>query len=348
VSIESSTKSLRSIGPYAFYGCTLLSEMCVPSFVSTIESKAFSMEFADMFGNPVESTAKNLRGYMYGNVNGALVRQPNAEVGTIFQSEGLTYKVTATMPAEASITGYSGVLKRLTVPETRTVGNYTFDITDIADNAFKECKTLRHVDLGSVEKIGARAFYGCTALGDADLGSTDSIGSRALANCSALRMIDFGNSLKTVGAYAFYNCYALDSISVPGSTETIGSKAFCRCFALESVHLGNSVKKVSSYAFAHCENIERISIPGSIQYIGTDTFLGLRFVDSEGDDIEPTAEGLRHSVFTGSGGVLEPGYIGSFNLSRTPSTRPLNPTAKLTTLPSRRPRSPMQERPSRF
>ena len=323
VSIESSAKSLRTIGSYAFYGCTHLSEMCVPSFVSTIGSKAFSMEFADMFGNPVESTAENLRGYMYGNVNGVLVRQPNAEVGTIFQSEGLTYKVTATMPAEASITGYSGVLKRLTVPETRTVGNYTFDITGIADNAFKECRALRHVDLGSIEKIGTRAFYGCTALGDADLGSTASIGSRAFANCSALRTIDFGDSLKTIGAYAFYNCYALDSISVPGSTETIGSKAFCRCYALESVHLGSSVKSVNSYAFAHCNNIERISFPGSIQYVGTNAFLGLGFVDSEGKDIEPTADVLSHSAFTGSGGVLEQGYIGSY----VQFHRQLNPVA---------------------
>ena len=129
IDLEGPAKTLRSIGSYAFYQCLKLSEVCIPSYINTIGNGAFSLTFADPYGNTIKTEPDLLRGYKYGNVDGILVRQPNVEVGTIFQSDGLTYKVTSSIPAEAALTGYTGILKKLTVPQKRTLGAYSFNIT---------------------------------------------------------------------------------------------------------------------------------------------------------------------------------------------------------------------------
>ncbi|MBR3477163.1 MAG: leucine-rich repeat domain-containing protein [Candidatus Methanomethylophilaceae archaeon] len=304
IDLEGPAKTLRSIGSYAFYQCLKLSEVCIPSYINTIGNGAFSLTFADPYGNTIKTEPDLLRGYKYGNVDGILVRQPNVEVGTIFQSDGLTYKVTSSIPAEAALTGYTGILKKLTVPQKRTLGAYSFNITEIEKNAFKGCKTLREVNVGNVEKVGAYAFYGCTALGTVNLGSVTSIGSKAFALCYALCTVNFGDSLKTVGNYAFFKDYALSKISLPNTVTTVGTYAFYKCYAMESASLGSSLKNIRSYAFAYCENLESIKFPDSLSTVDSKAFLGLKLRDYNGKTVASSADALRGKDFTGSQGVL--------------------------------------------
>lgn len=56
-------------------------------------------------------------------------------------------------------------LKTVTIPDTVKIGRKTYQITSIADNAFKNCKKIKNVTIGkNVSMIGINAFYGCKNL----------------------------------------------------------------------------------------------------------------------------------------------------------------------------------------
>ncbi len=300
-----SVEKLKSIGSYAFYKCDGLYEICIPPSIKTIGTGAFSLDFADLSGNILDKTPEALGGYLYSREDDRLVRQANPEVGSTFEYQNLVYKVTSSLPAEAKVVGYTGVVKNVVVPKYVYSDNFSLKVTSIGNDAFASCKTLRTVDLGNVETIGTKAFYRCTALWKVDIGSAVGIGSKAFASCSALTTVDFGESLKSVGAYAFNNCYALDSIDLPATTVTIGARAFCNCYAMDDVNLGNSLKNIRTYSFANCENIESISFPDSLRSVGDNAFLGLEFKNDSGDAIVPTADSLRSKTFVGTDGVLD-------------------------------------------
>lgn len=65
--------------------------------------------------------------------------------------------------------------------------------------------------------------------------------------------MNFGDTVKEIGAYAFYGCSALD-LSLPGSAlpdslEVIGSSVQ-KCVNLKEVTFGNGLKEIGSSAFS--------------------------------------------------------------------------------------------------
>ena len=68
-------------------------------------------------------------------------------------------------------------------------------------------------------------------------------------------------NLKRIGAYAFYACSALKTMSIP-AVETIGDFAFSACSALSMVNMP-VVKTVDEGAFAHCVRMETVSMPAA-------------------------------------------------------------------------------------
>ena len=53
----------------------------------------------------------------------------------------------------------------------------------------------------------------------------------------------------SIGAYAFYNCSGLTSITIPNSVTSIGDGVFQYCSGLTSVTIPNSVTSIGEYAF---------------------------------------------------------------------------------------------------
>ena len=58
-----------------------------------------------------------------------------------------------------------------------------------------------------------------------------------------------GDSVTTIGNYAFYDCYNLTSVTIPDSVTTIGSYAFSDCDNLATITIGDGVKTIDRYAF---------------------------------------------------------------------------------------------------
>ena len=99
--------------------------------------------------------------------------------------------------------------------------------------------------------------------------SITSIGAIAFYNCYSLTSITIPNSVTSIGTNAFYNCYSLASITIPNGVTSIGDSTFGNCYSLASITIPNSVTSIESGAFASCSSLTSITIPNSVTSIGT-------------------------------------------------------------------------------
>ncbi len=296
-----SLKTMKVIGSYAFQYDEKLSGIALPSFLSTVGGSAFSMPFVDEGRVALEATAESLRGYVYDNVGGTLVRQPGVEVGKELSWNGLTLIVTASLPAEAGISGYSGKPTSLVLPGQIEIEGDVYSITSVMTNAFKGCKTLVTADLAGVERLEAQAFYGCTKLSSVSAPDLVTVGTKAFCRCTSLKVLDLGDGLTTIGAYGFWGCTSLESVELPDSVGSIGTYAFQRCSSLSSIGLGESLTLIGSYAFDGTA-IVSLEIPDSIVRLKENALSGcsgLREVVFEGG----TKVILHAGVFEGTQGI---------------------------------------------
>ncbi len=83
-------------------------------------------------------------------------------------------------------------------------------------------------------------------------------------------------SVTSIGAYAFFSCHYLTSITIPNSVTSIGEWAFMGCLGLTSVNIPNSVTTIGDSAFQWCTGLTSITIPSSVTAIGACAFADCR------------------------------------------------------------------------
>ena len=87
-----------------------------------------------------------------------------------------------------------------------------------------------------------------------------------------LTSVTFGEGLKHIGGYAFYNCYNLTEIVLPDSLSSIGAYAFYDCYNLSTVKLGEGLNSIGSCAFYECRALGEIVIPNSVTFLDENVF----------------------------------------------------------------------------
>ena len=80
-------------------------------------------------------------------------------------------------------------------------------------------------------------------------------------------------TVTSIGEIAFYNCYGLTSITIPGSVTTIGKNAFAGShLATVSFGTDSHLTTIGDYSFYNCWNLPSITLPASVTSIGESTF----------------------------------------------------------------------------
>lgn len=208
------TLKVTTIGRSAFWDCSELTSVIMPSSILAIESSAF-----------------------YGCKNLLSLEIPNSVVemgNSVFSSSGIQSvvwpKSIKEIP-EGTFSSCSG-LKSYDVSD---------DITGIGKSAFSSCNNLVSVHLGnSVISIGDDAFDFCSALKSINIpASVRSIGEQSFYYCKSLSEMSLNDGLESIGSEAFRNT-VFQTITIPGTVKYIGVALFADCENLKSIAVESS------------------------------------------------------------------------------------------------------------
>ena len=89
---------------------------------------------------------------------------------------------------------------------------------------------------------------------------------------SSIRTAQVSKAATSIGAYAFYGCSSLASITIPNRVTSIGVSAFEGCSSLTSISIPSGVTSIERFAFEGCSGLASITIPDSVTSIGNGAF----------------------------------------------------------------------------
>lgn len=129
-------------------------------------------------------------------------------------------------------------------------------ISDIDINPFDKCRGLTEI------RVSPDHPY-LVVINGALLSKKD---NRLIWCPNVLTSYDIPQGTSSIGAKAFYNCFALTSVTIPDSIIEIGDQAFCNCTALTSVSIPDCVMKMGENPFSGCTSLAEIKVSPFHQY----------------------------------------------------------------------------------
>ena len=188
--------SVTSIGKGAFSSCNSLSEIVIPSSVTSIGDCAFS-SCSSLKYISIPKSVICLNGNPFAEWYGKLeCLSPNF----VYEGDILFNKDKSRI-----ISFRKQNTKSYVIPSS---------VTSIDDYAFSSCDSLSEIGIpSSVTSIGDSAFSSCDSLSEIVIpSSVTSIGDWAFSFCSSLSEIVIPSSVTSIGDCAFYNCKFPDNL----------------------------------------------------------------------------------------------------------------------------------------
>lgn len=147
-------------------------------------------------------------------------------------------------------------------------------------------ETVPEETVGEVTEPAAAAVVETGECGDNATWTLDSEGTLTISGTGPMRNFD-GESIwessdvrnvvikpgiTRIGAYGFYTCEKLVSITIPDSVQEIGDWCFYNCDSLKKITIPSGVYTIGYCAFSSCESLERIEIDSDNAYYTNDEY----------------------------------------------------------------------------
>ena len=234
-------ESTRIICDSAFYGCDFLSEIVIPSSVTSIGDSAFSY-CASLSEIVIPSSVTSIG------------------KGAFSCCVSLSEIV---IPSSVTSIGYKAFcgcssLKYISIPKS---------VIGLNGNPFVEWK-------GKLECLSPNFVYEDDVLFNKDKSRIISFRNQNIESYV------IPSSVTSIGDRAFYGCRSLSEIAIPSSVTSIGDWAFSRCASLSEIVIPSSVTSIGDSAFSYCASLSEIVIPSSITSIGDSAFYNCKFPDN--------------------------------------------------------------------
>lgn len=277
-----------SIPEYIFWGCTGITELTIPEYVTSIGGRAFC-------------DCKSLSVIKF---DARDCKTLGSKAGAAFMGSPITNVVFG--PYVTSIPDYAfkgcNTLTQITIPE---------QVTSIGAAAFYDCPSLTTVNFNATEcnnaykaqgqqvitafnnpaittvnfgqkvhNIPNYLFYGCSGITDLVLSpTTETIGECAFLNCSSISQVTIPETVTSIGGRAFGGCSnlttiyfnAINCVNATTYNNNVPIPAFENS-SLTTVVFGKEVKIIPDNAFSNCKSLKNIQIPDEVKQIGTKAF----------------------------------------------------------------------------
>ena len=298
--------SIQKLGDRAFYGCTSLKKITLPSTITNLGWECFdgTTIVTSMATVPpvIDKSDNETSSIPMGEF--VLVNVPEASLGSYKSANywkdiakrifpiGTKFDYEVTTEAQPSTSGLLdkvGLENANSIVSLKVKGSInSYDIMIIRN----KMDNLHYLDLSDANVVeNSYEYYtGCST-------KNDTIGRNAFRELSKLVTVSLPNSVKVIESSALYNCTKLKSIVLPEKLESIegdwegafancssltdvkfkackniGYGAFSNCHALNHITLPSDLKTIEQSAFGDCNNLHSVDFPPLLERIGTYAF----------------------------------------------------------------------------
>ncbi len=241
--------TLNSIGSNSFADCESLSAVILPSNLASIGANAFYASGIKAIEIPASVIKIGDNAFGWCDYLSSITVNEN---NTAFSSDenGVLFNKNKTELIKYPV---ASVTENFVIPNTvKTVCGY----------AFENSGNLRNIGVSaSVETIGEGAFFNAyleNLVVSPENKNYSSDGSGVLFDKNKTTLIQFPANSK------------LTSYVIPESVTSIADSAFHNCNSLENITVSGGISSLGDEVFYYCENLEYIHIPADTTEIGAD------------------------------------------------------------------------------
>mgnify|MGYP002771133315 CR=1 FL=1 len=273
---------IQAIDEYSFSGKENVKKVVIPASVTYINSSAF------------ENCS---------SLNDFEVAEDNEEYYT---EDGVIYDKKADSQLVLFPCGRDGAYS---VPDT---------VKTIGDGAFYTSR-LESLEIpASVETIGSGIVDYCSFLTTITVSEDNAIYSSSdgiVYDKSQTRLVivppgisgehTIPNTVTELEDFAFYSCYKLTKINLPGKLKTLPMGVFAGCSGLKTIQLPDRLETIEDRAFIGCTSLESITIPEDLTNFGAYVFTQCTSLQSiKVDDLNSEFNSKKGVLFNAYGDTL--------------------------------------------